>query len=737
MADDYGSITADSEDEKSGTDDEIIADAKEFLTRCSDVEGENRTNGLNDLDFLTGNHWDAIDKVNRERARRPVMTINKLPTFLHQVTNNQRQNSPSIKVSPVDDKADIKTAEIIQGLIRHIEYSSNADAAYDTAVNSAAAIGFGFFRLITDYVSEDSFDQEIRFKRIRNPFTVYIDPMSQEADSSDMKKAMISSKVSRESFKRDYPDSKIASNGFSFGVGDGVSSDWITDQEVRIAEFYRIEETTATVVELSNGETGYQDDLKSMPKGIKIKRKRQSTRCKTMLYKLTAFDVLERTEVKCKWIPIFPVYGDEIDMDGKIIRAGIVRNAKDPSKMYNYWMTSATEEVAMRSKTPYIGAEGQFEGHEDEWDSANVRNAMRLEYKPTSLDGQLAPAPQRQPMTDIPTGILTMAMHANDNIKATTGLFDSSLGALGNARSGTQERSQQRQGDIANFHFSDNLNRLVLHAGRCAIDMLPHYYDAARVVRIMGEDDSIKPAAINQPIPLHQQQVDPNTGAIKTVLNDLTVGEFDVTVSAGPSYSTRRQEGVDAMIELGKGWPKLMDVAGDKVVRSMDWVGASEIADRIAKTLPPGLQDSPDDEQQQGMVHTPRGDIPVDQAAQMLEEMDQQVQQMGQQLKEAQSGITKAQIDAKSRETVAEINAVSKADVAELTGMIQLLIAKMPVPPVLAQDVAQDVVRNEGTPQPAQVAPIASPPAAPPPPMPMNPQSPPMPMAPQPMGGPQ
>jgi hypothetical protein len=372
-------------------------------------------------------------------------------------------------------------------------------------------------------------------------------------------------------------------------------------------------------------------------------------------------------------------------VDGKVIRSGLIRNAKDPARMYNFWMTSATEEVALRPKTPYIGAEGQFEGYEDDWNQANTRSFAYLEYRPVSLDGILAPPPQRQPMADIPSGMLQMAMHANDNIKATTGLFDSSLGALGNARSGIQERQQQRQGDVANFHFSDNLARTVRHAGRCLVSMIPHYYDATRIVRIMGEDGKIKHTKINSPIPPEEQEVDEQGQAIKTILNDLTVGEYDITVKAGPSYDTLRQEALDSMVEVAGKWPKLMDVAGDKVIKVMDWPGAEEIAERVARSIPPEIRGDEEGKQSE-TVDTPKGPIPLDQVGPMLAQMDQQMQQMGQALQEAQSGIEKAKIDAASRERVAEINAVSKSDVAELTGLVQLLIAKMQPPPQLVAE---------------------------------------------------
>jgi hypothetical protein len=492
---------ADEDDKPATNDADIISEAKAFIELVVKTDGDNRTNGLDDLTFLAGDQWNAKAKRDRELDGRPCLTFNKLPTFLHQVTNDQRQNVPSINVSPVDSGADVKTALVLKGMIRHMEYASNADVAYDTAVNSAAAIGFGYFRLVTDYCKPDSFDQEIRFKRIRNPFTVYFDPYSEEPDGSDQRRCAISSKVAKQTFAQEFPDAQATTSDFAVGIGDPTNKDWLWEDAIRVAEYYRIVEKSATLVELTNGEVGWKDKLLQMPPGVSIKRERKSGRRVVEWFKLTALEILERVEILCNWIPVFPVYGDEIDLDGKVIRAGIIRNAKDPARMYNYWMTSATEEVALRTKTPFIGAEGQFEGYEDDWSLANTRSLPYLEYKQVALDGNLAPAPQRQAMTDVPQGVLAMAMHANDNIKATTGLFDSSLGAQGTATSGIQERAQQRQGDIANFHFSDNLNRSIRQAGRCIISMAPNYYDAERIVRIMGDDGKLDFAELNKPIP--------------------------------------------------------------------------------------------------------------------------------------------------------------------------------------------------------------------------------------------
>jgi len=690
------------------SDDDIIKEALEYYNNVIQYDSENRTQALADLEFLLGDQWDQGARQIRQVEQRPCLTINKLPAFLAQVTNDQRKNKVSIKTHAVDEDADDEIAEILQGLIRHIEYSSNADVAYDRAINSAAAIGFGYYRLTTDYCNPKSFDQEIRFKSIRNPFTVYFDPYSTEPDGSDQKKCLISEEMPREDFKRQYPKSEASNDSFLTGTGNSA---WINKTSIRIGEYYRIEETEADLYLLADGSTVWADELIA---GVMPVDKRKSTKRKVMWYKITGVDILERAEIKCNWIPVFPVYGAEVDINGKVFRSGMIRNAKDPAKMYNVWMTAATEEIASRAKAPYIGAEGQFEGHEKKWRQANVRNFPYLEYKPKTADGQLAPPPQRQPMADIPVGVLTMAQHASDDIKATTGIYDASLGARSNETSGRAIFARQQEGDNANFHFTDNRNRTIRHTGRCIISMVPNYYDATRIIRIMGEDGKIQAKTINQPLPPEQQEVDEYGNAIKTVLNDLTVGEFDVTESVGPAYETALMETADKLVQLAGNWPELMALAGDKVIQAMDIKGGDEIADRIKRSMPPNITGDGDQDPKAQLAAQAQQMAQMQQALQMSE---QHMQDLEQKLQKAESGtereMIKAQAQAEreseknallyaleqirtdSAERIAAANNETRADVAELAGMVQLLVQKMQPPPALASDVNEDLTKDD------------------------------------------
>jgi len=676
--------------------DDILDLANERFKAAETAGRENRKEAKDDLEFLKGDQWPADAKRMREAEQRPCLTINKHQAFLRQVVNDQRQNRPAIHVHPANDGASKEVALILEGMARSIEYVSKADICYDTAVQGAASAGFGFFRFITDYESETSFDQVIKFDRIRNPLAVRIDPSSKQPDASDMNWCFIESSMARSEFKKEYPNAELSNEQVE------------TEDDIVIVEYYSIERKADELIQLSNGESGFKSDLIELPFGVTILKRRPSYKRKVMwrklagretkvsgsrssVFSLAEFkDVLEETEIPCHYIPVFMVIGSEVDIEGEVTYSGIIRDSKDSARMYNFWMTSATEEVSMRPKTPYIGAEGQFAGHEEQWRQANIRSFSYLEYKPKAINGILAPPPSRQPMADVPQGVLQMAMHASDEIKAVTGIYDASLGARGNETSGVAIGSRKQQSDLSNFHYTDNLHRTVRHAGQCLIDMIPKVYSGERIVQIIGRDDSISHAPINSKpkIPQLVESPDGTVEAVQQILNDVTVGKYSVIVQAGPSYSSLREEARAAMMEMAGTWPKLMDVAGDEVVKAMDWPGAANISDRILKTIPPEFRTTEGEEQQQ---------IPP-QVREMMSQATEYIKQLEQALQEAQSGVAVAQIKAESDQAIAAEKNQTQRDIEELKGMIALLLKSMEPPPQLASTVSSDTAKNDSAP---------------------------------------
>lgn len=557
--------------------DSRIQEAIDFLKFANDADTMNRQEALEDLKFGGGDQWPVELQNSRNLESRPVITVNKVDNYCRQVSNQQRQQRPRIKVHATNTHEDMVDAQTIGGIIRHIEVNSNADHAYDNAFEYAVRMGWGYMRVRTDYISEDSFDQEIYIDAVDNPFTVYFDPNSVLPDGSDADRCLITTMMLKDEFRKMYPDADDGGTSFTQrGTGDS-QSEWITKEDIRLAEYYYTVKEKATLYLLSDGSATFADDKDFFNRlnayGITVVDKRDSYK-KTIKYcKLTAVEVLEERDWAGKYIPIVPVYGRHIVIGDKRKKFGMIRYAKDPQRMYNFWQTSITESVALAPKAKWIMAEGQDENHENDWTNANIKSFAVLRYKQTDIDGRPAPPPTRMQPEPPPTGVMAAAAGVNDDIKAVMGIFDPSQLGQGNI-SGKALNGQQQQVDLTNFDYYDNLTRSIAHIGKICLDLIPKIYDTQRVMRIIGDDGKPELLTINQ------------RDSVGRVLNDISVGQYDVVMETGPGYNSKRQEAVDNMLPLLSAAPELMQVAGDLVFRNMDWPGADIIADRLAAANP-------------------------------------------------------------------------------------------------------------------------------------------------------
>src|SRR5574337_301066 len=454
---------------------------------------DSREDELNDLKFKAGspdNNWQWPADVLATRGSvqgqtinaRPCLTINKLPQHVLQVTNDQRQNRPAGKVIPVDDKADVEVAKILDGIVRHIEYISDADVAYDTACDAQVTFGEGYFRILTDYLDEKSFDQDIRIARIRNAFSVYMDPLMQDPCGADAEWAIINTEISKEEYELTYPDFKPLSSIQAEGIGDDSVAIWIGKDTVRIAEYFYVEHEQKTLNQYPDGTTALSDskEAKQLKQqyGLKPSKTRKVDVKKICWVKTNGFEILEEREWAGKWIPIIRVVGNEYEVEGRLYLSGLIRNAKDAQRMYNYWVSQEAEMLALAPKAPFIGYGGQFEGYENQWKTANTQNWPYLEVNPDVTDGQggVLPLPQRAQPPMASSGLLQAKAGASEDIKSATGQYNASLGMTSNERSGKAILARQKQGDTGTYHFVDNLGRAIRHVGRIIVDLIPKIY---------------------------------------------------------------------------------------------------------------------------------------------------------------------------------------------------------------------------------------------------------------------
>jgi len=636
--------------------DPIIDEAIDFLKLCNDADTMNRQEGLEDLKFVNGDQWPVELQNSRNLESRPVLTINKLDGYCRQVTNQQRQQRPRIKVHATNNEADVKTAQVIEGMCRHIEVNSNADNAYDTAFDHAVRMGWGFWRVTTNYVKEDSFDQEIYIDAIPNPFTVYFDPNSERVDGSDAERCLITTMMSKEKFRKLYPDNDDGTSFTQRGTGDS-QSEWITKEDIRLAEYFYVHRESATLYQLSNGTSTFAEgkDFRARLEaaGIQIVGERKSFKRTIKWKKLTAIEVIEERDWPGQYIPVVPVYGRHVVIGDKRHKFGMVRHAKDAQRMYNFWQTTITESVALAPKAKWIMAEGQDEGHESEWAAANVKSFPLLRYKQTDIDGQPAPPPQRLQPEPPPSGVMAAAAGINTDIATLMGIYDPSQQLPGNI-SGKALNGQQQQVDLTNFDFYDNLTKSIAQTGKIILDLIPHIYDSQRVMRIIGADGKPDLVQINQPSQDDQ--------GVYKVMHDMTVGQYDVVMDTGPGFNSKRQAAVEAMMPLVNGNPELFKVAGDLVFRNMDFPGAEVIADRLAAANPMSQIDDKSPVPPQVQMQ-----LKANQA--QMQQMQQQLQQMQMVIKQRQD-IEQVKQDAETKRTL--IKETNRAHELELTNAERL-----------------------------------------------------------------
>jgi hypothetical protein len=591
-------------------DAKILATALERFKRCEEAESENRSRAREDLSFSLGEQWD--DAVRRARQNdpngaRPCLTVDKLDQYVRQVVNDARQNKPAIKPRAKDEGADVETAEVLSGIVRHIEDQSSADIAYDTAAEMATRAGFGFLRVVTDYASDDGFEQDILIREVADPFSCYVDPDAAQADASDARYGFAWEDLPREQFVAQYPDADPC--GFE-AASEGVGT-WIREGSVRVAEYFAVEDEPVRVWQGPDGKASKTE--------IKGAASRTVKRRKVMWRKITAREVLEEREWPSRYIGIVPVYGHRITVDGKRVIRSLIGTAKDAQRMYNYASSAFVERVALTPKAPYVATTSQIEGHEPIWQSANTGNYSVLPYN----SDPNAPPPQRQQAADIPAGWMAVKQSMEHDVQSALGMYNASLGAPSNEKSGKAILARQREADIATFHVIDNLSRAIRQVGRIVIDLIPRVYDTNRVVRILGEDGSEDFARIDPEQPQASREVKDAAGQVIERIYNPGVGRYDVTVTVGPAYSTKRQEAAEFLTQVVQSSPEMMQVAGDLMFKALDMPYADELSKRMAKMLPPPLQD-----QQEGPQVPP--------------EVQQQMQAMGQQMEQLQAQLSSA-----------------------------------------------------------------------------------------------
>lgn len=688
---------------------DLLKRAKDRYKIISEYWADNRKRALEDIEFRAGKQWPEEIAAEREKAGRPALVLDKVNQYIRQVVNDGRQNRPAIKFRPKGG-GDEKVANAYNGLTRAILNASNADQAFDTALDHSAGHGFGYFRVLTEYDGKNSFDQVIKVERIRNSLAVLLAP-HQAADGCDAEDGFIIDTMSKAAFKAKFPHAKKAdwkADGGEFGEG------WISEDEVRVCEYFYKVPSEEVIYQLADGVVVTKDEYeKAQAEGVQdllpVINQRVAMVDKVEWCKMTGAEILEETDWSGQYIPIIPVYGTETDVNGKVNYTGITRPSRDGQMLYNFARTAFAERVALTPKAPFIAAAGQTED-DPNWQRAHVDNIPVLTYNPVEINGNALPAPQRQPASDIPAGFAQEMQHAEHDIQSSIGMYAASLGQQSNEKSGRAIIARQREGDVATFHYHDNLTRAIRYLGRILLDLIPNIYDSRRVVRLMADDGTTREALIAPEIPGPTAKIDGMEAF------NLGAGEYDVEVDTGPSFTTKRQEALEAQIEIAQGNPTVWQTHGDIIAKNMDWPGADEWAKRTRATMPPELAAAIAKSERDDEGLDPKVREVIERAQDAIEERERALEQASQIIDEAKGRMAQLEAEAKRARDEADAaatKAVLAAEVKAARAQLDLRDEKLVGELLKVQDETIEAVKALVMPEPAIAQPEAVEPAGP------------------------
>lgn len=602
--------------------DDFLRDMREQYQNDVDFDRINRDQALDDKKFSAGEQWDPI--VLEQRKGLPCLVINNIPQFTAQLVGDWRESRKAIKVVPSNDE-DVDIASVRGDLIRAIEMQSRADRVYDSSFESLVQCGDGDFRISVEYARDDIFDQDIFIRPIEDCLATVWDRYSVDPTGRDARRVFVDDRLPKKEFCKKWPDATPDSLNSDDLIDKISMTGWVDNDSYRVTEYWRLVERQRLMALFQNGKMFEinQDNIEQIIGENGDPVKTRLVWCTyAQMHLVTGFAILAGPyEYRLNRLPIIRMSGRVVNVGGRRVRYGLVRFMKDAVRLKNFWRSVAAEQLGYAPKAKWIAPESAVEGREEAFRKAHLSRDPLLIYN----DGAEAP-PTLIPPPPVEASLLNEASINAQDMKDVTGIHDASLGIKSNETSGRAIMARQKEGDIASLTFYDNANAAVLEAGDVINQLIPQIYDGTRVIRTIGEDEALKFQKINDPM-------DPN--AI-----DLSVGQYDVALTTGTSYTTRRVEAAQAMMDAIQVWPQLMEVAGDLVAKAQDWPGADKLAERLEKLNP--------------IAQEEKGGAPQV-TPQQLQEMQMQLQMLSQENQQLKTDKTlefkKLEIDSYNAET--------------------------------------------------------------------------------------
>jgi hypothetical protein len=566
---------------KTPTPKEIRDMYSDYMNEWADVREEASI----DVRYVAGDPWDKQDRLKREEAGRPCISLDELNQYLNQYNNTLRQNKRAIQVIPKGSGAKDEDATRRENIIRGIENESNAQEAYITMAENAAARSYGYLLLGTAYrddakdgddADERMFEQKITIQRVANPDMILLNPGFEKADASDVEDGFVLKRIKRSEFARKYP----GADKQSFTADDmKQAKDWISEKDLQIAEFWKIHKTPKKLLLVRTMQDGnelllpvWADDLEGRkPTKAEVARERMVDIKDVIEYVTNGLEILDEIPWAGSRIPIISCFGKELWVDegsgGKRRLLSMIRLARDPQMLFAYMCTQEAEEAKMTPKSPFMGAKGQFESARQSWELILEQPFAFIEYD-TVLDsgGEAAGPPARLPWTPNFEAYEVAKDSIRRSIQAAMGISPLPTAAQRDSeKSGIALERISTQESIGSFHFTDNFDRALQNLGWQVNELITPIYDTQREVPIMKADGKAATLQLvgNSSHPLDDdgsyevQGLPQNDDGSPIEHLHTGKGDFDVTISTGPSYQSQREQASDFVDHLIENWQQL------------------------------------------------------------------------------------------------------------------------------------------------------------------------------------
>ena len=605
--------------------------------------------------YYRGDQWDAADIAALDAEGRPALTINTILPTINTVLGEQSTRRADIQFKPRRG-GDAEVAHTLNRLYLQIADNNKLDWVEQQVFSDGLILdGRGYFDVRMDF--SDHVEGEIRISA-KDPLDILPDPDAKDADPKTWSEVFETKWMTLDEIEELYGKKKagtlqfIAENGNSYGrdsieyeetrFGDVDSTnDYLGagipgDDEYRTVKALRvIERQHKRITRIDCFVDPNTGDQREVPEAWNDRKAKKFA-------KEYGLSIITKTKRKVRWtvtcdkVVLFDDWSPYNDFTIVPYFAffrrgrpfGMVRNLLSPQEQLNKIASQELHIVNTTANSGWMVESGSLVGMTvDDLEEHGAETGLVVEYaRGTNPPLKIQP-------NQIPTGLDRISQKAALNIKAISGINDSMLGTDSAEVSGVAIQAKQNRGAIMIQVPLDNLRKTRQYLAENVLNLLQTFYTEERIIQVTNEDDPLKPReemVINQQTPEGR------------IINDLTLGEYDVIVATAPARDSFDEVQFAEALNLRQVGVAIPD---DAIIEYSHLARKGELAKRIRMMT--GVEQSP-------------------------EQMEFAAMQQDMAMQQLQLEIAKLDAEVKKIQSEAAVNIAKVQDVADIEPQIRM-----------------------------------------------------------------